>query len=100
MDIKEIITLCSTVHKRAVKQTLSLYTPTVNRIINTESKDENEIQHTLDTLLDIAFDDDILLLYRKLCRYYYDVNPEDTAYYVITYRDMWNEDSIEIHIDN
>lgn len=74
-----------------VQQVLVSYTPIVRRLINEECKDENEIEHTLDALLDVAFDDDVLLLFRRLCRYYYSVDPEATADYVRIYRDMWDE---------
>jgi hypothetical protein len=32
-----------------------------------------------------------LSLYKKLCRYYFKINPEVTASYVYAYRDMWDE---------
>ncbi len=42
-------------------------------------------------MLDFCFDDKMLLLYKKLCRYYYDINPEATVSYVYAYREMWDE---------
>ncbi len=36
---------------------------------------------TLDGLLDFCFDPEALLLYRKLCRYYFTIDPVATAFY-------------------
>ncbi len=37
------------------------------------------------------FDSAMLRLYKKLCRYYFKIDPEATASYVYAYRDMWDE---------
>lgn len=74
-------------------QALEAYASEVDDIINSEVKDEQHIQRTLDGLLYFCFDDDILLLYRTLCRYYYDINPNVTVEYINYYREMYdNED--------
>ena len=41
--------------------------------------------------LDFCFDERMLYLYRKLCRYYYHIDAEATVGYVNAYRDMWDE---------
>jgi len=47
-------------------------------------------------LLEHACNEEVLLLYKKLCRYYWDINPQATVDYVNYYREMWdNEDTIE-----
>ena len=38
-------------------------------------------------------DNEVLLLFRKLCRYYWEINPQATADYVNFYRRMWDDDS-------
>ena len=43
-------------------------------------------------MLDFGFDDRILVLFKKLCRYYYAIDPEATASYVYSYREMWDKD--------
>jgi len=58
--------------------------------IEKESKDENHIQRTLDYLLDFCFDEKMLTLYRRLCRYYWDINPHATANYIDYYREMYD----------
>ena len=42
-------------------------------------------------MLDFCFDDGMLVLYKKLCRYYFDIDPKATVLYVQVYRDMWDE---------
>jgi hypothetical protein len=44
-------------------------------------------------MLSFCFDEQMLLLYKKLCRYYWDLNPQATADYVNYYREMWDEES-------
>jgi hypothetical protein len=71
---------------------VSEYSIVVYNIIGTKSIDSNQIEHTLDGMLDFCFDDKMLLLYKKLCRYYYDIDPIATVSYVNAYREMWDED--------
>jgi len=73
-------------------QALAAYKPLVESIIENKSTDQEEIKHVLDGLLGFCFDDALLLLYRKLCRYYYGLDPSATADYVNLYREMWDED--------
>jgi hypothetical protein len=47
-----------------------------------QSQDIRRIEHTLDGLLDFCFDPEVLLLYKKLCRHYYAIDPAATGDYV------------------
>ncbi|MCK5156812.1 MAG: hypothetical protein KAQ69_10295 [Spirochaetales bacterium] len=94
----EIIAFGSELQKlqrKAVLQAMVFCRPEVERIIMTNDQDKNTIEHTLDTLLEVAFDDNILLLLKKLCRYYYTIDPQATAEYIFCYRDMWDSDDVE-----
>jgi len=96
MDKKEIEELGNTIvtlQREAVKQTLLYWKPEAEKIISTKSKDINAIEHTLDALCETAFDDEVLIVFKKLCRYYYDIDPQATAQQIQFYREMWdNED--------
>ena len=35
------------------------------------------------------------MLFKKLCRYYWDIDPIATAGHINAYRDMWDSDEIE-----
>ncbi len=85
-DIKAIVKQFSNLANEALK----VYTPIVNEIIEKQNQDENHIQRTLDYLLDFCFDEKMLTLYRRLCRYYWDINPQATANYIDYYREMYD----------
>jgi hypothetical protein len=68
------------------------YAPIVDFIVREESQDTRDIEHTLDGLLDFCFDPEALLLYKKLCRHYYFIDPAATAEYVRIYREMWDSE--------
>jgi len=78
-------------HQQLVKRALGIYSVKVSVLINSQTKNNEEIQHLLDGLLDFFFDDDFLLLFKKVCRYYYPINPQITVNYVYIYRDLWDE---------
>ena len=71
------------------------YTPVVETIIATRSRDVSHIQHTLDHLLDFACHPAGLVLFKSLCRYYYTIDPAATADYVNFYREMWDSEEKE-----
>lgn len=64
----------------------------VDDIIGEGCKDPKRIEWLLSGMLDFCFDDRILVLFKKLCRYYYAIDPEATASYVYSYREMWDKD--------
>lgn len=74
--------------RRAVEE----YTPLVEAIILSQSSGIRDIEHTLDGLLDFCFDSRALLLYRKLCRHYYSIDPAATSEYIRAYREMWDSE--------
>ena len=43
-------------------------------------------------MLDFADNEKILASYRKLCRYYYNINPQATAEYIQSYKEMYDKD--------
>jgi hypothetical protein len=77
------------------KQAYIIYKPQVEHLIRAQVTDENTIQHLLDVLLDNCGDSQVLSLFKKLCRYYWDINPVATAEYVNFYREMWDSESLE-----
>ncbi len=92
-EIKELGNAIVTLQREAVKQTLLYWKPEAEKIISTKSKDINAIEHTLDALCEAAFDDEVLIIFIKLCRYYYNIDQQATAQQIQFYREMWdNED--------
>jgi hypothetical protein len=72
-------------HRQAYRQ----YLPEVNALIKNNIKDDNTIQALLDRLLDFCGEEQMLLLFKKLCRYYWDINPQATAEYINIYRELF-----------
>jgi hypothetical protein len=75
-------------NREAVRQ----YTPIVEEILRTGTRDVRHIEWALDGLLDFCFSDPALQLYRRLCRHYFAIDPAATAFYIDAYRDMWDSD--------
>jgi len=73
---------------RLAREATKLYAAEVDAILDSHCTDAGGIEHLLDGLLDFCFDDDMLLLFKKLCRYYFRIDPAATADYVHTYRQM------------
>lgn len=71
------------------------YTPEVEALIATGSRDARQIERTLDGLLDFCGHAPVLQLYRRLCRHYFDIDPVATASYVNAYREMWDSDEVQ-----
>jgi hypothetical protein len=67
-----------------------IYLPLVENIIENKCVNENEIENLLDYMLGFCADRKMLILYKKLCRYYWNINPLATAEYINYYREMWD----------
>jgi hypothetical protein len=74
--------------QRAAQQ----YRSVVDDILLTGSQDIGHIEHTLDRLLDFCGYEPVLAMYKQLCRHYWGIDQEATAYYVNAYRERWDSD--------
>lgn len=90
-DLVNPISKLAEVHQNLGKQAFVAYKIPVENLIRSKSTDQQQIEHLLDDMLSFCFDEDVLQLYKQLCRYFYMLNPEATVYYVYAYRDMWDE---------
>jgi hypothetical protein len=87
-EIKKLIESNQLLAKKAV----DIYTPIVVDLIRSKTIDDNQIQLALDYMLSFCFDARMLLLYKKLCRYYWDINPQATSSYIEAFREMWEDE--------
>ncbi len=71
-------------------QAIDILESEVNSVIAHADKQEQRIEHLLDQLLGFCYDESVLVLFKRLCRYYYTFNPAATADYVSAYREMWD----------
>lgn len=62
----------------------------VDAIIQSGERDTQRIEHQLDDMLSLCCDPDMLVVFKRLCRYYFDIDPVATAGYVNAYREMWD----------
>ena len=75
------------------KDAYQVYEPKVESLIANKTKNKNEIERLLDGLLDFCFNDDILTLYRKVCKYYYTISPASTVSYIEYYKEMYDPEA-------
>lgn len=69
------------------------YTPLVDDICRRIAS-QNEVERLLDYLLGFAGNDKILLLYRRVCRHYFQIYPESIAWYIMEYRKEYDRESL------
>jgi len=77
---------------QSIRFSIQHYTPEVEAVIITKCRNEQQIEHLLDILLDLCASKEALPLFKKLCRYYYSINPQGTVNYVRYYHEMWDEE--------
>ena len=87
-DVAAVIAPLQTLHQQAVES----LAPSVRKIIESRSRDARLIECTLDHLLDHACIPQGLAVFKSLCRYYWELNPQATASYINAYREMWDSD--------
>jgi hypothetical protein len=81
---------------RINQQAVQAYTPMVEGILSSNNRDKSYIDSTLDGLLSFCGYEPALALFRKLCRYYWDLDKEATAYHINAYRELWDSETEEV----
>ena len=81
--------------QKLAREAVQQYSLEVEAILATQNHDSRRIERCLDGMLDFCFDQGMLVLYRKLCRYYFAIDPEATVSYVHAYREMWDKQTGE-----
>lgn len=72
------------------RQAIPLANAEVDDIILSGTRDAQRIERQLDHMLGFCCDSDMLVVFKRLCRYYYVMDPVATAEYVYAYREMWD----------
>lgn len=90
-DLKPLVEQLHQLHLQAYRQ----YLPEVDALIKNKIKDDVAIQALLDGLLDFCADEQMLLLFKKTCRYYWYINPKATADYINYYRETFDSESYD-----
>ena len=84
-------------HQQLAKQAANALKIEVDTLINEENEDFMQIERLLDYLLDVACIPEGLTEFKKLCRYYFQLNPKTTQEYIHAYQDMWDEEGNNIN---
>jgi hypothetical protein len=77
------------------EQAARQYQPVVEVLLRTGSRDVQQIERTLDGLLDFCGYAPVLEMYRRLCRHYWDIDPDAAADYIKAYRERWDSENGE-----
>jgi len=72
------------------RQAVALAKAEVDAIIQRGEQDTQRIEHQLDHMLGLCCDPVMLVVFKRLCRYYYGIDPAAAAGYVQAYREMWD----------
>ena len=70
------------------------YTPIVDDICNRIAK-EDEVEHLLTWMFDFVENEQMLLLFKKVCRTYLYTYPEVVGFYIMEYRKEYDRESLK-----
>lgn len=87
---KEIIRLAEEMQALSDEAVLQ-YTNIVDNVLNGKITDVQEIECIMDGMLDFCQFDEMLQLFKRLCRGLYLKYPELVKDYILYYREMWEE---------
>jgi len=87
-NIRRIVEEMQGLSKVAVVQ----YRSVVDNILNEKITDEHEIARVMDGMLDFCHFDEMLLLFKRLCRGLYPRHPQLVQDYISYYWEMWDEE--------
>ncbi|MBN1101994.1 MAG: hypothetical protein JXL84_01130, partial [Deltaproteobacteria bacterium] len=69
-DLVERIAELAKRSQEIAREAVRLYSTEVEAFLKAQSRDSSRIERCLDGMLDFCFDDEMLVLYKKLYRYY------------------------------
>jgi len=72
------------------RQAVPIANAEVDAIIQSGASDAQRIERQLDHMLGLCCDPDMLVVFKRLCRYYFDIDPVAVAEHVQAYREMWD----------
>lgn len=91
-SIGEIVKYLAALREKAAVK----YEPIVSGIIASGTKDPVEIERALAGLLDHCGNPAVSRFFKKLCRYYYALDPVATSLYILFYFERWDPEGLKI----
>ena len=90
-EMVQKISKLAVARQQLARQAEQQYSFEVETLLRDQCRDPQRIECLLDGMLDFCFDDEMLRLYKKLCRYYFKMDPKATVSYVNAYCEMWGK---------
>ncbi|MCM1101851.1 MAG: hypothetical protein NC398_10760 [Acetatifactor muris] len=84
-SIKEMALQLKKINELAYNQYKPIASDLCSRIASLD-----EVEYTLDRMLDFCSDDAVLGLFKNVCRHYFNIYPEMIAYQINSYRELWD----------
>lgn len=78
--------------KSITKQAFWVYKPIVDDICSGRAVEEKELEQILDGLVSVCISDEMLNLFKQVCRKFYNRYPEIIMDYIIFYKKMYGEE--------
>ena len=72
------------------RQVVALADAEADAIIQSGEQDTQRIEQQLDHMLSLCCDPEMLVVFKRLCRYYYGIDPVATIEHIQAYREMWD----------
>lgn len=97
MEKQELYDMCKSIIDLN-KQRYVIVKDKIEDIIQNHLKDEKQIERKLDEMLDILLfyeTDDSLRTFRKLCKYYFNINPQATVDYINYYKEQNDPEGVK-----
>lgn len=97
MEKQELYDMCKSIIELN-KQRYVIIKDEIENMITNNISNNMQIERKLDEMLDILLfyeTDDSLLTFRKLCKYYFDINPQATVNYINYYREQNDPEGVK-----
>lgn len=92
-DYDELVRSITSGYQNIMKMAIREYTPLVKDICQRKAS-PNEVGHLLDYMFDFVGNNEMLLLYKQVCRCYFDKYPEMIAWHIMEYRKVYDRESL------
>ena len=90
-ELVQAIGKLAVAQQQLARQAEQQYSVEVDSILRDHCREPQHIERVLDGMLGFCFDEEMLRLYKKLCRYYFKIDQMATVSYVYAYREMCDE---------
>ena len=89
-DRKDFVETIGNQYLALCNQAYAVYKPMVDDICSRVAS-QNEVEHVFDYLLGFACEGKFLVLYKQVCRSYWEIYLDSVAFYINAYREDYEE---------